>query len=107
MQLAGERQVAICEARSRIGEDARPALWERSKGVGEPTEAKPTELPKSPWQGALLCANPFALKEARAAVTAGDRSWLQKTQAVGGLRVVLIDAPFGPSSLSSLSAPLD
>jgi len=75
------------------------------KGVGEPTVAKPTELPKSPWQtreGALLCANPFALKEARAAVTAGDRSWLQKTQAVGGLKVVLIDAPFGPSSLSSL-----
>jgi len=31
MQLADERQAAICEARSRIGEDARPTLWEDQK----------------------------------------------------------------------------
>ena len=58
--------------------------------------------PKFPFvteAGAILCGNPLAIKEAKAALTAGDKSWFEKTgcvQAQGGLRVVLIEAPMIP-----------
>jgi hypothetical protein len=45
-------------------------------------------------EGAILCANYFAIKEAKTALGAGDKTWFEKTgcvQARGGLRMVVID----------------
>jgi len=67
--------------------------------------AEKSAEPKFPWmtrQGAILCQNYFSMKDAKAAVAAGDLSWLQKTgcvQAVGGLKIILIDAPLGSPDL--------
>ena len=47
--------------------------------------------------GALLCPSYFAIKEAKAAVTAHDRAWLERTgciEAKDSLEIVLIDAPW-------------
>jgi hypothetical protein len=61
--------------------------------------------PKFPWmtrQGAILCQSYFSMKDAKAAVASGDSSWLKKTgcvQAVGGLKIILIDAPLGSADL--------
>jgi hypothetical protein len=55
-------------------------------------------VPKHDWitrRGALLCANYFALKDAKAALAANDPAWFAKTgcvQAAEGLKVVLIEA---------------
>jgi len=65
--------------------------------------------PKHPFvtaQGAILCPNYFAIKDAKAALAAGDKVWLQKTgciQAQGELRVVLIDTPLSAVSGSPSS----
>jgi hypothetical protein len=76
--------------------------------IAVPTSAvaDDTGSPFSTNPGAILCPNYFAIKEAKAAVAAGDKSWLDKTgclQAQGRLRVVLIDAPLiGGSPKSDL-----
>jgi hypothetical protein len=55
--------------------------------------------PKYPFvtsAGAVLCPDYFAIKDAKAAIAAGDKSWFEKTgcvQAEGGLKMVLIEAP--------------
>ncbi len=61
--------------------------------------------PKYPFvtsEGAILCQTPFAIKEAKAAMAASDKGWFDKTgcvRAPGGLRVVLIEASLGRSSV--------
>jgi len=58
--------------------------------------------------GAILCHSSSAIKEAKAALTAHDKSWFEKTgcvQAAGGLRVVLIEAPLAPSRMDGSPTP--
>jgi hypothetical protein len=58
-----------------------------------------------PWlvrYGAILCPSAFQMKEAEAAVRAGDAAWLEKTscfqqQIEDGVEVVLIDTPLAHS----------
>jgi hypothetical protein len=99
----------------KIPQTAEGGLEPRATATASPLSRARDYDPNLAWQtrqGALLCTNYFAMKEAKAAITAGDTSWLDKTgciQAAGGLRVVLIDAPLAPSShpygLPSPSSP--
>src|SRR5205809_6735844 len=58
--------------------------------------------PSIPWQtrdGSLLCQSYFAIKDGEAAARAGDQNWLKQTGCIfarGGLKIVLIDAPYNP-----------
>jgi hypothetical protein len=67
--------------------------------------------PKYPFvtsEGAILCQTAFAIKAAKAAVTASDKSWLEKTgcvRAQGGLRVVLIEAPLARERATGTPIP--
>jgi uncharacterized protein YecT (DUF1311 family) len=64
-----------------------------------PPQAAPPYDPKRPFEtreGALLCSNYFAIKDAKAARAAGDRAWFEKTGCViaqGRLKIILTDAP--------------
>jgi hypothetical protein len=59
-------------------------------------------------ESAILCPNYFAIKDAKAAVSAGDNAWLEKTgciKAQGGLRVAVIDAPLSSSRINGMPTP--
>jgi hypothetical protein len=59
-------------------------------------------------EGAILCANYFAIKDGKAAVAAGDKSSLEKTGCVqvrGGLKVTVIDAPLSSSHINGMPTP--
>jgi hypothetical protein len=75
--------------------------WLKITQDGPPIYQK---VPKSPFLtgpgSPPLCQHPFSIKEAKAALAAGDRGWFEKTgcvQAQFGLRVVLIEAPLLPN----------
>jgi hypothetical protein len=67
--------------------------------------------PKYPFvtsEGAILCPNNFAIKDAKAAIVAGDKSWFEKTgcaQVRSGLRVAVIDAPLTSSRINGMPTP--
>jgi hypothetical protein len=67
--------------------------------------------PKYPFvtsEGAILCPGYSAIKDAKAAVAASDKSWFEKTgctQARGGLRVAVIEAPLSSSRINGMPTP--
>jgi hypothetical protein len=72
------------------------------------SEAAEPKYPFVTSEGAILCPGYSAIKDAKAAVAASDKSWFEKTgciQVWGGLRVAVIEAPLSSSRINGMPTP--
>jgi hypothetical protein len=95
------------------GRPPEPAAAEKppSEGAAAQGSISDSVEPTYPFvtsEGAILCQNPLAVKEAKAALAAYDKGWFEHTgcvRAQGGLKVVLIDAPLATSGGTGALTP--